>query len=500
MKIIPFFLMLLTAQFCYSDTCSGDSWAPENRYRANGDEVLDSQTDIVWKRCAEGMSWNGTTCTGTPLEIRGYREALRYLQSHTDGRLPSIDELATLRAGRVQQDDDPGYSNYGCSLPALNTRIFPGNQIIKGLAYLSSSSGSMADLSIDFDTGLTKGGALFAMRLIRKGQVVGPRLYSGYAIPTPEKHVQDQQEAFKRAKTRSDLETFIKYYKDYDRAQLVGTARQKILDDYRTSYRNATSSRDFADFIRSYNDYDPDNYLPAAEKKRIAALAREKLEAYRQEYRNASTSSQLAAFIEKYSNDDPDKIIPQARKKQKEAERQEQLARYRKAFQQAYSSSDFSSFINQYSNNDPDKLIPQARKNMALAAQREHEAYLREVQAAEARRQQQIAEQRSIEFVSVRFYVTCGILDQCLDKKLTLAPADNEASSSFSSTGSDSIAIFKNYSNNLNRFRGRYYFTASWKNGDKFRTCSGTIPVSGEKRSVSINFHEDCRSVLVNEY
>jgi Protein of unknown function (DUF1566) len=39
------------------------------RFRTKGAEVLDTQTNLVWKRCSEGMQWNGTGCSGNALEF-----------------------------------------------------------------------------------------------------------------------------------------------------------------------------------------------------------------------------------------------------------------------------------------------------------------------------------------------------------------------------------------------------------------------------------------------
>ena len=38
---------------------------PRYSYSADGSEVTDSKTGLVWRRCAEGMSWSSGACTGT---------------------------------------------------------------------------------------------------------------------------------------------------------------------------------------------------------------------------------------------------------------------------------------------------------------------------------------------------------------------------------------------------------------------------------------------------
>jgi hypothetical protein len=66
----------------------------------DGQEVLDTQTNLIWRRCVEGMNWNGVTCEGNPLGVmlqEGLSRAL--LQAHETAkawRLPNIKELASL--------------------------------------------------------------------------------------------------------------------------------------------------------------------------------------------------------------------------------------------------------------------------------------------------------------------------------------------------------------------------------------------------------------------
>lgn len=70
----------------------------------NGQEVLDLQTNLIWRRCVEGMTWNGTTCT--PESVSGetyfmFQEALQRAsnqaaQTKKAWRLPNIKELTSL--------------------------------------------------------------------------------------------------------------------------------------------------------------------------------------------------------------------------------------------------------------------------------------------------------------------------------------------------------------------------------------------------------------------
>jgi hypothetical protein len=60
---------------------------------ADGQNVTDSSTKLVWKRCVEGMNWDGKTCAGKPAKLK--LDAAR--AAGKDGwRLPNKDELAGL--------------------------------------------------------------------------------------------------------------------------------------------------------------------------------------------------------------------------------------------------------------------------------------------------------------------------------------------------------------------------------------------------------------------
>ncbi len=64
---------------------------------ADGQEVTDSSTKLVWKRCVEGMSWNGKTCAGkaTKLKLVAAKE-LTKAGAPVAWRLPVKEELLGL--------------------------------------------------------------------------------------------------------------------------------------------------------------------------------------------------------------------------------------------------------------------------------------------------------------------------------------------------------------------------------------------------------------------
>jgi Protein of unknown function (DUF1566) len=64
---------------------------------ADGKEVTDSRTGLIWRRCAEGMTASARGCTGTPLALDHSaavaRAATQAKASGLTWRLPSTAEL-----------------------------------------------------------------------------------------------------------------------------------------------------------------------------------------------------------------------------------------------------------------------------------------------------------------------------------------------------------------------------------------------------------------------
>jgi hypothetical protein len=94
---------------------------PDDRYTDNGDgTVTDVVTGLMWKRCVEGMTWNGATCTGD-VNVnftwagaigRAASVAAAGFAGHTDWRLPNQKELLSL-------------VEWACQHPAINPTAFP---------------------------------------------------------------------------------------------------------------------------------------------------------------------------------------------------------------------------------------------------------------------------------------------------------------------------------------------------------------------------------------
>ncbi len=67
----------------------------------------DPATNLIWTRCSLGQTWNGSGCDGQAKELDwwdAHQAALNHSEGgHSDWRLPTQPELASLLAGTVQQ-------------------------------------------------------------------------------------------------------------------------------------------------------------------------------------------------------------------------------------------------------------------------------------------------------------------------------------------------------------------------------------------------------------
>ena len=68
---------------------------------ANGQEVTDSKTGLIWRRCSEGQVWSGSACTGSA-NVFMHEAALAHataqtLATNVAWRLPNVKELASIR-------------------------------------------------------------------------------------------------------------------------------------------------------------------------------------------------------------------------------------------------------------------------------------------------------------------------------------------------------------------------------------------------------------------
>ncbi len=113
-------------------------------FSADGTEVLDPRTSLIWRRCAEGMQWDGTTCVGKALEIN-HENALRHAAKEASRtglawRLPNTRELNSLfRPGRrnptVDVDAFPATPFYNQTWSSTPDPIYPDSARIFSFSY-----------------------------------------------------------------------------------------------------------------------------------------------------------------------------------------------------------------------------------------------------------------------------------------------------------------------------------------------------------------------------
>ncbi len=133
---------------------------------ADGQEVTDTKTGLVWRRCAEGMTTSGGTCTGTASTFTHDAALTRASTQATATatgvawRLPNVKELSSIA--------DKSRSN-----PAIDTAAFPATPA----SWFWSSSPYVGFAGsawyVNFNDGYVGGSYrdyAFYVRLVRAGQ------------------------------------------------------------------------------------------------------------------------------------------------------------------------------------------------------------------------------------------------------------------------------------------------------------------------------------------
>lgn len=127
----------------------------DSRYEvlANGSEIRDLDTNLVWQRCQVGQKWGGMGCTGKAKDFT-YEEAEKLVNK--DWRLPTKEELLTLVDLNVGR-------------PTINHKAFPNtpNSNVWTCTPYAFYSGYM--WLVDFNNGCPNGNSSYVngVRLVR---------------------------------------------------------------------------------------------------------------------------------------------------------------------------------------------------------------------------------------------------------------------------------------------------------------------------------------------
>ncbi|CAK0764160.1 putative CASPASE_P20 domain-containing protein [Gammaproteobacteria bacterium] len=145
------------------------------RYRDHGDgTVTDIQTQLRWKRCAEGQTWTGSSCSGTPQEYKW--DDLPATQN--GWRVPTHEELKSLVYcsstgvfGSAMKVNEICSGNY--QRPAIDQEAFPNTPASSFWSGSPVAGSSNYAWFVSFDGGYDYWGSrndAYAVRLVRGGQ------------------------------------------------------------------------------------------------------------------------------------------------------------------------------------------------------------------------------------------------------------------------------------------------------------------------------------------
>ncbi len=141
--------------------CAGAALAQERfAVSADGQEVTDSRTGLIWKRCAEGMVFKGKTCTGQASVFSHTEASARAKAAGGQWRLPVLKELSSIVAPREAEEGKA----------AINPAAFPGTPTLRFWTASSTGPGYFTYVAFaDGSAGENPRSSPGAVRLVRGG-------------------------------------------------------------------------------------------------------------------------------------------------------------------------------------------------------------------------------------------------------------------------------------------------------------------------------------------
>jgi hypothetical protein len=163
MRILLSCLVVLLANAPYAMALAQTRFQPS----AEGLEVTDKRSGLVWRRCAEGQQFKANVCKGEPLFL-SYPATVSHTNNEakrtaTAWRLPTMKELSAIAA--ASQADVAG------GIAAIDAAAFPGTPVAR--YWTATSVGPHYFMYVSFSdasVGEARRNAPGAVRLVRAAQ------------------------------------------------------------------------------------------------------------------------------------------------------------------------------------------------------------------------------------------------------------------------------------------------------------------------------------------
>ncbi|MFS2034553.1 DUF1566 domain-containing protein [Polaromonas sp. CT11-55] len=131
---------------------------------ADGQEVTDSRTGLIWKRCAEGMVFKGKTCTGQAVFMNHPDAAARAKAASApdaEWRMPILKELSSIVSAREAEENKA----------AIDPNAFPATPVARFWTSSSTGPGYFTFVGFsDGSAGEAPRATSAAVRLVRGGK------------------------------------------------------------------------------------------------------------------------------------------------------------------------------------------------------------------------------------------------------------------------------------------------------------------------------------------
>lgn len=127
---------------------------------ADGQEVQDTQTSLVWKRCVEGQSWDGKACKGSIARFKFSAAKDAADKAGKGWRVPTRDELKGLVMLKQK------------AKPMVDADAFPNQPKALYWAKRPGFEDNLNAYIVDFNNGKSYGntGSQNGLRLVRDGK------------------------------------------------------------------------------------------------------------------------------------------------------------------------------------------------------------------------------------------------------------------------------------------------------------------------------------------